>query len=156
MNLDSAKNAVEFCKVTEKDESGRPQTVLCPGHEMRRYVVDINRHDGKSGIISVQCFSEDSEEPCAGNSHGKVCYHCLAALMKSVEGIGHLEFFESRETPLMLVEMGRKMFKVASANGTGVLYAVFFQYRKKKRKVPVVQRVIVPQGMGPYDPAIRA
>ncbi len=158
MNLDSAKNAVEFCLVRARDDQGRPTDILVPGHDMARYAMNITRLENGT-IYQCGCLriAEDGlcEKACPGNSNGKVCYHVLAGLMYAVRGIGHLEFFESLETPLVLQEMGRKVITIKAGGGGGVLYAVFFKYRKKKRKVPV-QQCIVPQGLGPYDPAIRA
>jgi len=159
MNIDSAKNAVEFCQVRSRDDKGRPDNILVPGHEMARYGVNITRlEDGRVYQCGCLRLLDNKEEACPGNSHGKVCYHVLAALMHAVRGIGHLEFFESLETPLVLQEMGRKVITVKAGGGGGVLYAVFFKYRKAKAKpkIKVQQRTLVPTGLGPYDPAVRA
>jgi hypothetical protein len=151
VNIDSAKNAVEFCHVLHCDADGRADLIACPGHELRQYQVTLERTK-----TSITCTCAEREEgQCPGNTHGKVCYHVLAALMKAVEGTGHLEFFESQETPNILQEGGRRKLEIKSGDGPGRLWAVLFLYRKPKKKIKVQcqpkQEALFEMAPGPYD-----
>jgi hypothetical protein len=140
MNLESAKNIVEFCHITDLDDQGRAKIVLVPGHKSKRYQVTITRT--KQRMI-CSCQELDLNEPCKGNSFGTVCYHTLAALLAAVNKNGHLIFFQKLEHPSSLVCPQNRLLEVASADGPSRLWALFYPFPRKKRVIKV-QHLLFP------------
>jgi len=84
MNKRSAKNVLEFARVRAYDQSGRVTSVEVPGHEGRRYIVDILRRDGK---IVTFCRRNPSGRECEGSKYS-TCYHSVAAVMLAAQKTG--------------------------------------------------------------------
>lgn len=136
MNLGSALKAVEFCAVLERNESNRPTKVLVPGHEGRQYEVKITRNpiqQGERPVISVECHQKDIQSPCLGNSNGKICYHCIAALLKSCEKQGWLSFCDTRKEAEYISCFANGLYIVRSSQGTGQLYTLWNRFLKKRK-----------------------
>jgi len=151
MNLKSAKNAQEFCHICDRDAQGRPTAIQVPGHEGHRYEVRRERPDKK--CIMVQCVDPDEGAPCPGCQHGKLCYHALAAAMRSASDLGYLHVCQSYDSA-MSVEGGDSRLIILKAKvGGGVAYCRFYLHKKKRRKivVQVKQGVLFDQSTGPYD-----
>ena len=160
MNLESARNAQEFCVVSDRDDQGRPSVVLVPGHQGRRYEVRVSRPDKHTMVC--ECVDPDEGAPCPGCTHGKVCYHVLAAVMKSASDLGYLHVFDSYQHA-MSVEGGLgRLVVVKAKEGGGVAYTRFYRHKRKKAKVVIKvqkpveangqeQGVLFEQAKGPYD-----
>jgi len=155
MNLASAKNAQEFCNICDRDAAGRATVVQVPGHQGHRYEVRLERPDKKT--IQVECVDPEEGEPCKGCQHGKVCYHALAAAMRSAAEHGFLYVCDSYESA-MRVEGGLSRLIILKAKkGGGVAYCRFYLHKKKKRKIviqvqePIKQGALFDESIGPYD-----
>lgn len=136
MNLRSAMRALEFCGIVDRDEFGKPIKVLVPGHEGRQYEVSIDRipaFEGKRAEFLVECHQKDTEVACLGNSNGHICYHVIAALIKSCEKQGWLTFFEDYESANFVSCFANGLFHVQSGNGSGHLYTLWHRYKPKLR-----------------------
>jgi len=161
VNVESARNVQEFCYIAARDDQDRASVVLVPGHEGRRYEVRLSRPD--KYVMICECIDPDEGEPCKGCTHGKVCYHALAAAMKSAGELGFLFIFDSYQHA-MTVEGGLgRLVVVKAKEGGGMAYTRFYRHKKKKRKVfikvqtpveangPARQGALFNESTGPYD-----
>ena len=112
MNIQSARNVVEFVQVLKTDSEGRPYLFLVPGHQGRRYQVELERNGG----LRATCKDITKKgQSCDGNLHA-VCYHVLASCLIAAEVQGkELSWCESETDAERLARVGGETFSVASA-----------------------------------------
>ena len=95
MNTESAKNAVEFCRIAGRDKDGKANWIEVPGHKAKRYFVKIRRieHNGDIRRLDTDCWLDTMKGkqlcPSIGNKAESLCYHVLAAIMVVAEDAGY-------------------------------------------------------------------
>lgn len=114
MNVQSARNAREFVQVLKSDDEGRPYLFLVPGHQGRRYQVELERNGG----LRAHCRCMTGAPPgqyCKGNFY-TVCYHILAACLVAAEAQGkELSWCDSEANAERLARTGGEVFTIRSA-----------------------------------------
>lgn len=114
MNIQSARKVAEFVQVLKSDDEDRPYLFLVPGHQGRRYQVELERNGG----LRAHCRCMTSAPPgqyCKGNFH-TVCYHIGAACLVAAETQGKvLSWCDNEDDAERLARVGGEVFAVRSA-----------------------------------------
>jgi len=101
--------------------NGKNTTYRVPGSNGKSYRVKIRRN----GILSAQCWLDETQAPCPGCGAGTVCYHGLATCeyIANKKGL-KIAWCASYESAVKLSSLGGKVFRVKSHEGHGTVYGV--------------------------------
>lgn len=88
----------------------------------------INIEGITAGLIECECskVTATGMESCRGNSQHTVCRHSMATLTKAANDKGQsIQFFDKFIDALRYSNLGGKLVKMVSKQGSGVVWGVF-------------------------------
>ena len=120
-----AKHIKTFTTV-QKYQNGKPRVILVPGSEAKRYQVIVRRLDAKTISTECRCETGVGHVSCPGNSNGYVCYHSIAAVIRSADGY-KVSFCSNREDAQRLQHLAKGTIgNLVSHQGNGRLHFVVY------------------------------
>lgn len=125
-------------RVVQWDSKGRPNKIIVPGSDSKRYTVIIRRQAEQ--YLECECkldVTGTSDVDCPGNAHN-VCYHAQAAVMKCLEEAGFKYAAFCKTLPdaqrlAHLVEDG-DIYRVVSRQSRKSRYLVYGKHLKGTKR----------------------
>jgi len=114
MNVQSAKNALEFCTIVRRDPGST--IVRVPGHGGRVYFVRVTRH-----TVTCKQSKLQGGGNCPSVSSGVPCYHCLTAWEKVH---GPTSWCENEADAKKLENLGKHAVEIRSTQNGAKAWAV--------------------------------